>query len=104
MGVCTAIAQGAAEQLRRDTALHAVRPASSAEVRCDPAQGRTKDEDEELAAWAEKETYDEITGAVLPPDLVRQARAEEVKFMLDRGGGQREPVADRRRRHGQARI
>ncbi len=82
-----AIGQGAAEQLRRDDrgqgdpGLQAVRPASSAEVHCDAAQGRTKDEEEELAAWAARETYDEITGAVLPPALVQQARAEEVKFL-----------------------
>jgi hypothetical protein len=59
--------------------------ASSTEVHCGAAQSRTKDEEDELAAWSVGETYDEITGAVLPPDLVRQARAEEIKFILNWG-------------------
>ncbi len=64
------------------------------EVRCDDAQGRTKDEDAELAAWTAGEVYDEITGAPLPPKLVQQARAEEIKFMLDWGVWERAPIAD----------
>jgi hypothetical protein len=55
------------------------------EVHCKEAQQRTRDEDAELAAWPAKETFDEITGAVLPADLVKKARAEEVAFMLDWG-------------------
>ncbi len=97
-GLCEAIAQGASEQLRRDNRargvravqawrgareLHAVRAAT--EVHCDDAQDRTKNEDEQLAAASVGETYDEIAGAALPPELVRQARAEEIKFMLDWG-------------------
>ncbi len=78
-GLCKAIAQGAAEQLRRDKRargareLHAVRGGrdpTATEVHCDDAQGRTKDEGEELAAWAVGEVYDGITGAALPPKLV----------------------------------
>ena len=63
-------------------------------MHCGAALGRAKDEEDELAAWSGKETYDEITGAALPPDLVRQARAEEVKFMLDWGVWERAPIAD----------
>ena len=37
--------------------------------------------------------YDEITGAALPPDLVRQARAEELKFMRDWGVWKRASIA-----------
>ena len=71
-GLCEAIAQGAAEQLRRDDraqgapGLHAVRPASPAEVHCCAAPGRARNEDEALAAWPAAAVYDEITGAVLP--------------------------------------
>ncbi len=97
-GLCEAIARGASEQLRRDNRargvravrawhgareLHAVRAAT--EVHCDAAQDRTGNEDEQLAAAAVGETYDEITGAALPPELVRQARAEDIKFMVDWG-------------------
>ncbi len=97
-GLCAAIAQGTAEQLRRDDrargvravrawhsarSLHAVR--ATTEVHCDAAQQHTGDEDEQLAAWPTKDVYDEITGATLSPELVRQARAEEIKFMLDWG-------------------
>ncbi len=110
-GLCKAIAQGAAEQLRRDEralhapGLHAVRgPAASTEVHCGAALGRAKHEDDELAAWAVGETYDEITGAVLPPELVRQARAEEIKFMLDWGVWERAPIADCWRDTGKAPI
>ncbi len=94
-GLCKAIAQGAAKQLRLDQApLHAVRGGREpqpTEVHCGEVQGRTKDEDEELAAWSVGEVYDEwsvgevydeITGAALPPELVRQARDEEIKIML----------------------
>ena len=64
-GLCTAIAQGASEQLRRDNRscgvravqawhsareLHAVRAAT--EVHCDDAQDRTRHEDDQLAAAA----------------------------------------------------
>ncbi len=47
-----------------------------------------------MAAWSVGETYDGVTGAVLPPDLVRQARAEEVKFMLDWGVWERALTPD----------
>jgi hypothetical protein len=112
-GLCKAIAQGAEEQLRRDDRargaheLHAVRGGStplSTEVHCEEAQGRTKDEGEELAAWSVGETYDEITGAVLPPELVRQARAEEVKFMLEWGVWERALITDCWRETGKAPI
>ncbi len=110
-GLCEAIARGAAEQLRRDErarhapGLHAVRwPAASTEVHCGAAQGRTKHEEDEMAAWSAKATYDEITGAVLPPDLVRQARAEEVKFMLDWGVWERALIADCWQETGKAPI
>jgi hypothetical protein len=112
-GLCKAIADGAAEQLRRDDralhapGLHAVRgPAASTEMHCSPVQGRTKDEDDELAVWSVelRETYDEITGAVLPPDLVKQARAEEVKFMLDWGVWERARVDDCWKETGKAPI
>ncbi len=108
-GLCEAIAQGAAEQLRRDKrasvldiaaasasslapildtrAFIAAAERGGREVNCDDAQDRTKDESEELATWAAKEVYDEITGATLPPKLVQQARAEEIKFMLDGASG-----------------
>ncbi len=106
-GLCKAIAQGAAEQLRRDNRargaravrvwrgareLHAVR--GTTEVHCDDAQDRTKNEDEQLAAWTTGEVYDEITGAALPPQLVQQARAEEIKFMLDWGVWERALITD----------
>ena len=81
-----------------------MRPASATGVHCGTAQGRTKDEDEELTTWAAKETYDEITGAVLPPALVQQARAEEVKFMLDWGVWEPAPIADCWRETGKAPI
>jgi hypothetical protein len=104
--LCEAIARGAAEQLRQDKpGLHAVSgPAASTEVHCGAAPGRAKNEDDELAAWSVGETYDEITGAVLPPDLVRQARAEEVKFMLDWGVWERAPISDCWRDTGRAPI
>jgi hypothetical protein len=112
-GLCQAIAQGAAEQLRRDDlaqdarglhAVHGCRGPPSTEVHCEEAQGRVQDEDVELAAWSAGETYDEITGAVLPPDLVRQARAEEIKFMLDWGVWERALVTDCWRETGKAPI
>jgi hypothetical protein len=107
--LCEAIAEGAAEQLRREElpGLHALRGPSAAppaEVHCGAARGRVKDENDELAAWPASKTYDEITGAELPPDLVRQARAEEVKFMLDWGVWERAPVADCWRLTGKAPI
>jgi hypothetical protein len=96
--LCKAIADGAAEQLRRDAAagslgLSAVR-LQSVEVHCAPSESRVRDESAELAAWPAPEVYDEITGAALPPDLVRQARAEEIKFMLDWGVWKRALVTD----------
>ncbi len=73
------------------------RPAlESTEVHCDAAQGRTHDEDDEVAAWAAGpagETFDEITGAILPPLLVQQARAEELKFMSEWGVWERAPIS-----------
>jgi hypothetical protein len=78
--------------------------ASSTEVHCGAAQSRTKDEEDELAAWSVGETYDEITGAVLPPDLVRQARAEEIKFMLNWGVWERALITDCWRETGRAPI
>jgi hypothetical protein len=113
-GLCEAIAQGAAEQLHRDNRacgaravrvwrgareLHAVRGnipgrVEPTEVHCDDAQGCTRNEDEQLAAWTTGEVYDEITGATLPPQLVQQARAEEIKFMLDWGVWERALITD----------
>ncbi len=63
-------------------------------VHCGEASGSVKDEEEELAAWPAAVVYDEITGAALPPRLVQQARAEEVKFMLDWGVWERALVTD----------
>ncbi len=123
-GLCAAIAQGAAEQLRRDNracGIRAVRAWHDArgrhpvhgnipvrgeptEVQCAAAQGNTGDEDEQLAAWAPGEVYDEITGAALPPSLVQAARAEEIKFMLEWGVWQRAPIADCWRETGKAPI
>jgi hypothetical protein len=135
-GLCGAIAQGAAEQLRRDSkdglalsptagfhvggrasaegtgrGLHALhggrnhRAGASTEVRCEEeTSGRVRDEDEEMAAWPEKEIYDEITGAALPQELVRQARAEEVKFMLDWGVWEKALITDCWRETGKAPI
>jgi hypothetical protein len=110
-GLCRAITQGAAEQLRRDdrAVLHALRcgrqpGAPSVEVHCGEASGRVKDEEEELAAWPAAVVYDEITGAALPPGLVRQARAEEVQFMLDWGVWERALVSDCWRETGKAPI
>ncbi len=118
-GLCKAIAHGAAEQLRRDNRArgiravrawrsareqHSVQGIMPAEVHCDAAQEHTRDEDEELAAWPTKEVYDEITGAALSPELVRQARAEEVKFMLDWGVWERARVTDCWRETGKAPI
>ena len=68
----------------------------TSKVHCDDEQGRTRDEDDEVATWAatpEGETFDEITGAVLPPKLVQQARAEEIKFMLEWGVWERAPIS-----------
>ncbi len=104
LGLCKAIAKGAAEQLRRDNGLLAVGPASPAEVHCSPAQGRTRDEGEELAAWTAKATYDEITGAELPPALVQQARAEEIAFMIDWGVWEQALISDCWRETGKAPI
>jgi hypothetical protein len=116
-GLCKAIAQGASEQLRRDNRargvravqlwrgareLHAVRAAT--EVSCDDAQDLVKNEDEQLAAWTAGEVYDEITGAALAPELVRQARAEEIKFMLDWGVWTRALVTDCWKETGKAPI
>ena len=119
-GLCKAIAEGAADQLRRDDRAYCIasvaspahlravrgsRPApASLEVHCSEAQQRTRDEDEELAAWPEKQTFDEITGAVLPADLVKQARAEEVKFMLEWGVWERALISDCWRETGKAPI
>ncbi len=85
-------------QLRRDDAagsrlLSAVRP-QSVEVHCAPSECRVRNEAAELAAWPAPEVYDEITGAALPPELVRQARAEEIKFMIDWGVWERALVTD----------
>jgi hypothetical protein len=96
-GLCKAIAQGAAEQLRRDERAQTFIAAAvrgGREVHCDAAQGRTKDEGEGLATWAAREVYDEITGATLPPKLVQQARAEEVQFMLNWGVWTRALISD----------
>ncbi len=77
-GLCEAIAQGAAEQLRRDNracGIRAVRAWHSArelhtvrgnipgrveptEVHCDDAQEHTGNEDEQLAAWSTGDVYD----------------------------------------------
>jgi hypothetical protein len=112
-GLCSAIARGAAEQLRRDDrtcagrglyAVHDGRRPKPAEVHCAEAQDRVKDEDAELAVWSVGETYDEITGATLPPDLVKKARAEEVDFMLEWGVWERVPVAECWRDTGKAPI
>jgi hypothetical protein len=106
-GLCEAIAQGASQQLRLDNCargvhavrawrgareLHAVRAAT--EVRADAAQNHTRDEGEQLAAWAQKEAYDEVTGATLPPGLVREARAEELAFMRQWGVWERARVSE----------
>jgi hypothetical protein len=104
--LCRAIVEGAAEQLRRDDRAYCIAAVAS-EVHCDEAQGRTRDEDDEVAAWAAGpagETFDEITGAVLPPKLVQQARAEEIKFMLDWKVWQRAPITDCWRETGRAPI
>ncbi len=74
------------------------------EVHCDDAQEHTRDEDEQLAAWPMGEVWDEITGAALSPELVRQARAEEIKFMLDWGVWERARVTDCWRETGKAPI
>jgi hypothetical protein len=84
--------------------LHDDRRPTPAEVHCAEAQDRVKDEDAELAVWSVGETYDEITGATLPADLVRKARAEEVDFMLKWGVWERAPVADCWRDTGRAPI
>ena len=112
--LCEAIAQGTAEQVRRDDrahgtlGLHALRdcrnPRAPMEVHCEEAEGRVKDESEELALWSVGEVYDEITGAELPAELVRQARAEEVKFMLDWGVWERAPISDCWKETGRAPI
>jgi hypothetical protein len=131
--LCSAIAQGAAEQLRRDGSAHGLHAVAgsehvaasrfgalrrhglaraTAEVHCEEAaaEGRVRHEDEELALWsvgealAAKEVYDEITGAALPQDLVRQARAEEIKFMMDWGVWKRAPTTDCWRDTGKAPI
>jgi hypothetical protein len=96
--LCKAIAEGASEQLRREVrsgsrSLQAVHP-QSAEMHCLPSESRVRNEAAELAAWPAPEVYDEITGAVLPPELVRQARAEEIKFMIDWGVWERALVTD----------
>ncbi len=78
--------------------------AGGTEVQCKPSQSRVRDEDAELAVWSVGEIYDEITGAALPPDLVRQARAEEVKFMLDWGVWERALITDCWRETGKAPI
>jgi hypothetical protein len=116
-GLCEAIAQGASEQLRRDTraggiravrawhgarALHAVRAAT--EVHCDAAQNSTQHEDVQLAAWSVGEVFDEITGAALSPELVRQARAEEIKFMLNWGVWKRARITECWQETGKAPI
>jgi hypothetical protein len=77
---------------------------ASVEVHCTKDAGRVKDEEEELAAWPAAVVYDEITGAVLPPGLVQQARAEEIKFMLDWGVWERATIADCWRETGKAPI
>ena len=68
------------------------------------AQGHTDNEDGQLAAWPTKDVYDEITGAALSPELVRQARAEEIKFMLDWGVWERARVTYCWRETGKAPI
>ena len=50
------------------------------------------------------EVYDEITGAALPPQLVQQARAEEIKFMLEWGVWERTLITDCWRETGKAPI
>ena len=75
-----------------------------AEVHCDGAQGRTHHEDEQLAAWAQGDVYDEITGAALPPSLVQAARAEEIKFMLEWGVWERARITECWQETGKAPI
>jgi hypothetical protein len=48
--------------------------------------------------------YDEITGAALPPDLVRQARAEEINFMQSWGVWKRARIAECWQETGKAPI
>jgi hypothetical protein len=106
-GLCKAITQGAAEQLRRDESspgLALAVGAGGTEVRCKPTLSRVRDEDAELALWSVGETFDEITGATLPPDLVRQARAEEIKFMLNWGVWKKALITDCWRETGRAPI
>jgi hypothetical protein len=74
------------------------------EVHAEAAQGHTQNEEEQLAAWAQKEVYDEITGAALPPDLVRQARAEELTFMREWGVWKRARITECWQETGKAPI
>ncbi len=57
-----------------------------------------------MRSWPVGEVYDEITGAALPPELVRQARAEKIKFMLDWGVWERALTTDCWRETGKAPI
>ncbi len=67
-------------------------------------QSRVRDGAGELALWAVGETYDESTGAILPTSLVRLARAEEIKFMLDWGVWERAPTTECWKETGKAPI
>ncbi len=67
---------------------------SGGEVHADAAQSHTQNEDEQLATWAQGEVHDEITGATLPPELVRQARTEELTFMREWGVWRRARITE----------
>ncbi len=60
-----------------------------------------------MAAWAAGptgETFDENAGAVLPPLLVQQASAEEIKFMLEWGVWEHAPISECWKQTGRAPI
>ncbi len=57
-----------------------------------------------MAVWSVGEIFDEITGAALPADLGRLARAATVKFMLDWGVWERALITDCWRETGRAPI
>ena len=46
------------------------------EERCEGEEQHTKDEEDVLVEWPTKEVYEEINGADLSPEMVRQGRAD----------------------------
>ena len=105
--LCKAILQGLKNQMRHDQRLHPgvhglQNPTDDIEVMLlnalidEEAQGRTKDR--------ERKFYDGLTGQPLDPDLVREARKQELEYFSSKGVWHVRPRAEAFAKMGKAPI